>query len=655
MTVVLALAAGAAAGAFGAFWLLRFRWVLPLEKRARLKEREASSARSLLSLVAETADAPASTGLLRDRLAQLLAQTEAMFPGLRLWLFERGSDGAWSAAAERAGGSPVGEAAAPAPEALEALPQDGKPAPTSEAARRERGPAGFFKAVEASGYGAASLHRGGPDCALVACAARVDEPAFDAAADLLDAVGGRAAGLMRASRRLWALERREKELKDSMSLTIQELTATNVRLAQRSREMKTLFEVASTLTSNPSSPRSSLASLVSIIAKALEADLCAFLLLDEAKQELVTQPGAYGIAGDEGSLYRIPLSKTEASSVRTFLSGEPFLTGDAQNDPRTLGAYARLWKAHSLMVVPLRVEGKPIGVLRIGSFKKDQFNEDQLRFAGLIAQEAAVIIESAMLYQQVAQTAKQLADLNRLKDDFISTVSHELKTPLTSIQGFLAVLLSGDAGDLDEQQTRFISIAKNAANRLGLLIGDLLDLSRLEGGVEMKMEETSLAELARHSIELHAPQARESGVELAAAWGEDPPKVWADGKWLLQVVDNLVSNALKFTPRGGSVAVSLEGKGDMVMATVSDTGIGISDRHKDKIFEKFYRVRDNPSFSPPGTGLGLAIAKFVVETHHGKIWVESEPGRGSKFHFVVPTAHSPADREEREVPRGNRR
>ncbi|MBI4375705.1 MAG: HAMP domain-containing histidine kinase [Elusimicrobia bacterium] len=405
---------------------------------------------------------------------------------------------------------------------------------------------------------------------------------------------------------------------------------------RKSREAETLLEVAAA-GSRSSQERSTLSAIVSIVARYLEADLVAFLLLDESTGELVTQPGAYGLEGDD-LLYRIPLTEEGSSSVRVFRTGQPFITGDAQNDPGVISGFAKLWRAHSLMVIALRKEGHSIGVMRVGSFKRDFFTQEHLDLLKVIADEATVIVETAILNRRLGETAEQLQALSRMKDEFVTTVSHEFKTPLTTIRGFVSVMRTGDTGALTDQQEKFLTVVDNAVRKLEQLVTELLDLSKLEGGAAMDMRSLSLGELVSSVVDAHRGQAVEAGKVLVCEIPQRLPSVRGDEKWLRLVVDNLVSNALKFTKPGGRVAVSAMDKGDLVMVRVEDDGIGIHPEDKPNIFQKFYRARNSAELAVPGTGLGLAISREIINKHAGRIWFESEPGRGSKFFFVLSTA-----------------
>jgi signal transduction histidine kinase len=241
------------------------------------------------------------------------------------------------------------------------------------------------------------------------------------------------------------------------------------------------------------------------------------------------------------------------------------------------------------------------------------------------------------LYGNLSETAKELAQLNRLKDEFLSTVSHELKTPLTTIKGFVSVILSGDVGPLNEQQTNFLTVADQSVNRLTHLISDLLDLSRLNGKVEMEFSVISLKDLIRDSTSGMLIKAKEKNISLSSSVDKDLPPVYADVRWISQVVENLLINAIKYSGTGSRICVSGSTKGEVAVVCVEDNGPGIPAEEQKLIFDKFYRGKKSAS-QVPGTGLGLAISKSVVEKHGGKIWLESKPGAGSKFLFALPVA-----------------
>ncbi len=423
-----------------------------------------------------------------------------------------------------------------------------------------------------------------------------------------------------------------KDDPDSQSLR-EELTDTQSRLEEKSREIKTLQDtVRSSL--SPMDLTAALAGIVSIVTRHMEVDLVAFLLLDEASQELVTQPGAYGLE-KEDQIYRISLLEENASSVRTFKTGKPFVAGDAQDDPGVITHYAKLWDIRSLIVVPVSKQGHSWGVMRVGSRKPYAFTQEHVDLMSAIAEDAAIIIEMSVLNQQLVQDREQLRALSRMKDEFVSTVSHEFKTPLTTLAGFLGLMLEGEIGPVSEDQKRFMMMARNAVERLSNMVSDLLDISRLESGMKMDMKVFSLSALISSIIESHKLEATSSKKEIRFDSPEKLPEVLADKKWIAVVLENLISNALKFTKPSGRVVVSVFDKGDCVETIVEDDGIGLPEEAVPHIFEKFYRAPNARELNISGTGLGLSISKKILDLHGGRLWIESALGKGTKAHFVL--------------------
>ena len=429
------------------------------------------------------------------------------------------------------------------------------------------------------------------------------------------------------------LKKENSQLRNEINAVLKELDMAGSKLIQRAKERKALYEVVTQITGDNKDLNFGCSAILNIVAKIVEADVAACLMLNEDENCLEVYPGAFGIK--ENEYYGIPITNMESSSVRVFNENKPFISPNAQTDTEVLTKYAKLWNIHSLMVVPIAVHGKIIGVLRIGSSKENFFTDDQLEFLTIIADELALIIEMVTLYDNLSKTAKELAQSNNMKDEFLAAVSHELKTPITTIKGFISVVLSGEAGSLTAQQTKFLNITDQAVGRLNNLISDLLDLSRLTGKVEMEFEEVAIEDLIKHSTSNLIFKAKERGVKFHSNLDKNLKVVIADPKWLTRVIDNLLVNALKFSEKGSEINITVKNKGDALVVGIIDDGPGIAKDEQRLIFDKFYRGKNN-SDKTPGTGLGLAISKSVVEKHDGKIWVESEMNEGAKFFFALP-------------------
>ncbi len=229
-------------------------------------------------------------------------------------------------------------------------------------------------------------------------------------------------------------------------------------------------------------------------------------------------------------------------------------------------------------------------------------------------------------------------ELDKMKTDFISVVSHELRTPLTSLKGYTDLLLSGAAGETTELQAEFLGIIQLSTTRLSNLINDILDISRIESGtLKIKHETIDYQKIVADTLRLMKAAADAKQIRMDAALPETIPPVRGDADKVTQVLTNLVFNAIKYTPEGGWVKVSLELSGEAGVTTcVADSGIGIAPEDQKKLFQKFFRADNSSTREAGGTGLGLVIAKTLIELMGGAIWLESEPGHGSRFYFTLP-------------------
>jgi two-component system phosphate regulon sensor histidine kinase PhoR len=238
----------------------------------------------------------------------------------------------------------------------------------------------------------------------------------------------------------------------------------------------------------------------------------------------------------------------------------------------------------------------------------------------------------------VLHDVTELRRLERVRHDFVANVSHEFKTPLTAIQGFAETLLSGALED-PRNNRRFLEIIRDHATRLAVLTDDLLKLARIEAGkLEVQFGPVQLAEVIERCAETAQLKANRKQITLEIEVPPNLPAVHGDASLLRDVVQNLLDNAIQYTPEGGRVRVIATAGPREAVVTVDDTGMGIPLAEQERIFERFYRVDVARSREAGGTGLGLSIAKHIVEAHGGRLWVESEVGRGSKFSFSVSLA-----------------
>jgi signal transduction histidine kinase len=265
-----------------------------------------------------------------------------------------------------------------------------------------------------------------------------------------------------------------------------------------------------------------------------------------------------------------------------------------------------------------------------------------LRLAGLIRSldglrraERAARAGAESAQRQLALQNEQLLEADRVKDEFVALISHDLRTPLTSIMGYLELTLDDD--NLTDEQRGYLNIVDRNAGRLLHLVNDLLFVARLEAGqLDLQRGDLDLAAVVRQSVAEAEPRAAAGNIDLIFE-ASDVPAVQADRGRMFQLMDNLVSNALKFTPAGGEVRVSLAPVNGVVRLEISDTGIGIAPAEQERLFERFFRASTASERQIPGTGLGLYIARAIVEAHGGSIAVRSQPGEGTSFCVDLPT------------------
>ena len=233
--------------------------------------------------------------------------------------------------------------------------------------------------------------------------------------------------------------------------------------------------------------------------------------------------------------------------------------------------------------------------------------------------------------------------LDRLKNEFVASVSHELRTPLVAISKSLSLLLGKAAGHLSEVQEQFLSIAERNLERLSRVIDDLLDLSKLESGkMEVKFAPVALGEVITEVIDGLHSWAESKSITIRKEIPEGIPEINIDQGRMIQVLNNLIGNAIKFTPKEGTITVSAEllAEEGALKVSVEDTGIGIDEKDLPKLFDKFYQAGERLSADVNGTGIGLSIARELIQLHGGKIWAESEVGQGAKFSFTLPLQKS---------------
>ncbi len=290
----------------------------------------------------------------------------------------------------------------------------------------------------------------------------------------------------------------------------------------------------------------------------------------------------------------------------------------------------------SMIVAPMIFEGRAIGTLWVGRSFKGPFPGKQIALLKTFADQAVIAIQNARLFREIEDKSRQLETASRHKSEFLANMSHELRTPLNAIIGFSEVLSERMFGEINEKQAEYIGDILQSGQHLLSLINDILDLSKIEAGrMELELSDFDLPGTIENTMTLVRERAARLGIALGRTVDERWESIRADERKVKQVLLNLLSNALKFTPEGGKIDVRAAVSDDAAEISVTDTGVGIAPEDQATVFEEFRQV-GTASKKVEGTGLGLAISRKFIELHGGRIWVKSQVGRGSTFAFTLP-------------------
>lgn len=327
-------------------------------------------------------------------------------------------------------------------------------------------------------------------------------------------------------------------------------------------------------------------------------------------------------------------------------NGKPTLVDDVRKDPRFYRGIDQTTGLVTINVVavPLMIKRQVIGVLELLNKTEGKFSEEDLNVAETLAQWAALAIENARLVtnlrahaQELEKAYSELKEADKLKDELIQNVSHELRTPLTFILGYVELMQTQGIGPLTPEQAEGLEIVRRKCITLTKVVNDIVSLQRLRiSGLERRPIKLNV--LLRQTMQAARISAEQAGQKLTFESPEKDVVVMADEERISQVLDNLLSNAVKFNQPNGKVLLRLNEQDSEVQVEVQDTGIGISPEKLARIFDRFYQADGGTTRRYGGMGLGLSICREIIEAHGGKIWGESEVGKGSRFVFTLPRA-----------------
>jgi signal transduction histidine kinase len=407
-------------------------------------------------------------------------------------------------------------------------------------------------------------------------------------------------------------------------------------------EVSTLYMLADQLSSSLDT-HTVLDLVTNILMRVLNCRGCVIFLLDENREWLEIQVSS----GIKPEWRQARLRVGEGIAGRVALTGQPIYIADTHRDPDFVVFDPAV---RSILVVPLVHKGQVIGTLNVDDDKPDAFTPDTVRILSIAGAQAAVAIENARLFEELRERAERLArahrelqESDRLRTEFVQNISHELRTPLTFVRGYVELLLDGTLGWLTQQQRESLQIVSERTARVTQLVDDILTLQQVERG-DLDLAPVLLQRIAHAEVRSARAMAQKEGLTLVEDYAPDLKLALGDHERLGQVFGNLIGNAIKFTPDGGTITVRLANDGESVRADVIDEGIGIAQDNLTRIFERFYQVDGSSKRRYRGTGLGLAIVKEIIDAHGGTITVSSEIGSGSTFSFTVPVAaEEPAD------------
>jgi signal transduction histidine kinase len=445
-------------------------------------------------------------------------------------------------------------------------------------------------------------------------------PFVEAHVDLLRTFADQAVIAIENVRLLQALEKRTGELTQSVG------------------ELRALGEVGQAVSSTLDLETV----LRTIAARATELtgmDACAIYEYDEGA-------GAFNFRATDRlprelveALSAAPIPRGEGALGRMATTGQPVQIRDVADtreyQSRVREILVRLG-LRSLLAVPLLCEGRLFGGLTVNRRAPGEFAPDAIELLKAFATQSALAIQNARLFREIEDKSRQLETASRHKSEFLANMSHELRTPLNAIIGFSEVLNERMFGEINDKQSEYVIDILESGRHLLALINDILDLSKIEAGrMELEPSEFHLPTAIDNTLTLVRERAERRGIALARDIDPRVGAVRADERKVKQVLLNLLSNALKFTPEGGRVDVRARARDGVREVSVVDTGVGIAAEDLEAVFEEFRQVGASTK-KAEGTGLGLAISRKFIELHGGRLWVDSKPGHGSTFTFTLP-------------------
>ena len=420
-----------------------------------------------------------------------------------------------------------------------------------------------------------------------------------------------------------------------------ELEARTRELAQSVGELRALGEVGQAVSSTLDL-QTVLSTIVRYAVQLSGSDAGVVYEYDEAAEEFHLRASHLMEADVVEALQATPVRPGQGATGRSATMRAPVQLPDILNEQEFTGTKVRPMFAQlgyrSVLAVPLLREERIIGALTVWRKQAGSFSAEVVQLLQTFATQSALAIQNARLFREIEDKSRQIETANRHKSEFLANMSHELRTPLNAIIGFSDVLLDPALNITEEEQSQFLTDVLSSGKHLLGLINEILDLAKIEAGkMELKVESATLSQIFASVQTIIRPLAAKKTIDLHIENNTVPEPFPMDAARVKQVLLNLLANAVKFSPEGGTVWMRAVSDDGAVRVEVGDTGPGIEQQDQQKIFLEFQQAARDYG-KPQGTGLGLTLAKRFVEMHGGRMWLESEVGRGSRFFFTLPTS-----------------
>ncbi len=438
----------------------------------------------------------------------------------------------------------------------------------------------------------------------------------------------------------------------------QEMYKKNLELAQTNKILSLLRKIDDIILSSVTKPSEIALQVVKILIEEADFQVAAIYVSSALSREISLLGSAQNqtvsatiqaLQSGEVFAQKIPFAESNNAIIKTITTSQKYTTSQYADiaysslSSQEKALFQKSLQVKTFFIFPLIVRKNVIGSLVVGhTAMMHELEEFEIHLLTRLVDLIGIAIDNALLYTTVQENNVRLQEVDKLKDEFVSLASHELRTPMTAIKSYLWMALAGKGGVLSDKQKYYLDRAYRSTDRLIKLVNDMLNISRIESGrISIELADVDIQQLTHEVIEEVMPRALELGITVSLMPAPTLPHTLADENKIKEVLINLIGNSLKFTPKGGNISIAFEvNRIGMVEVKVSDNGAGIPAEDISKLFQKFSLLPGSyvvNKTATQGTGLGLYICKSIIELHGGKIWVQSPGiGKGSVFSFTLP-------------------